>query len=173
LNVREDAYGGSAENRARIVIEILEAVTRDWGPRRVGIKISPTLEMGGFTPTAQNVETYDHLMDRLNELPLSHLQVVKAPNDLAGTPIAELQDTIGHFRDRYRGVLIANFGFDKASANSVIESGQADAVSFGKLFISNPDLVRRLHEDLPLSAPVQETFYQGGSQGYVDYPPAA
>jgi N-ethylmaleimide reductase len=173
LNVREDAYGGSAENRARIVIEILEAVTRDWGPRRVGIKISPTLAMGGFTPTAQNVETYDHLVDRLNKLPLSHLQVVKAPNDLAGTPIAELQDTIGHFRDRYRGVLIANFGFDKASANSVIESGQADAVSFGKPFISNPDLVRRLHEDLPLSAPVQETFYQGGSQGYVDYPPAA
>jgi N-ethylmaleimide reductase len=64
LNVREDAYGGSAENRARIVIEILEAVTRDWGPGRVGIKISPTLAMGGFTPTAQNVETYDHLGPR-------------------------------------------------------------------------------------------------------------
>jgi hypothetical protein len=64
--------------------------------------------MGGLTPTAQNVETYDHLVDRLNELPFSHLQVVKAPNDLAGTPIAELQDTIGHFRERYRGVLIAN-----------------------------------------------------------------
>lgn len=173
LNVREDEYGGNAENRARIVLEILEALTADWEPGRVGIKISPTLSMGGFTPTDQTIATYDYLVGRLNDLPLSHLQVVRAPNDLSETPIAALQDTIGHFRNLFRGTLIANFGFDKESAGAVIESGQADLVAFGKPFIGNPDLVRRFREDLPLSESSQETYYQGGQQGYTDYSTAA
>ena len=173
LNVRDDAYGGSAENRARIVLEIVEALVGDWDTGRVGIKISPALAMGGFAPTDQTVATYDYLVGRLNKLSLSHLHVVKAPNNLAGTPVAALQDTIGYFRERFQGVLIANFGFDKASANHVIKSGHADLVSFGKPFIGNPDLVRRLREDLPLSESTAETYYQGGAQGYVDYAPTA
>lgn len=173
LNVRDDEYGGSAENRARIVLEILERLTGDWAPGHVGIKISPTIAMGGFMPTDQTVATYDYLVGRLNRLPLSHLQVVKAPNDLATTPVAALQDTVDYFRERFEGPLIANFGFDKASANTAIESGQANLVSFGKPFIGNPDLVRRLRDDLPLSESMPETYYQGGAEGYVDYPPAA
>jgi N-ethylmaleimide reductase len=173
LNVRDDSYGGSAKNRTRIVLEILEALIACWGPGRVGIKISPTLAMGGFAPTDQTVVTYDYLVGRLNSLPLSHVQVVKAPNDLTGTPVVVLQDTIGYFRKRFKGALIANFGFNKASASSAIESGHADLVSFGKPFIGNPDLVRRLREGLPLSESAPETYYQGGAQGYVDYPPAA
>jgi N-ethylmaleimide reductase len=173
LNLRYDAYGGSAENRSRIVLDILEKLTHDWGQGRVGIKISPTLAMGGFAPTDQTIATYDHLVERLNGLPLSHLHVVKAPNDLAGTPVAALQDTVGYFRGRFEGALIANFGFDKASANAAIEHNNADLVSFGKPFIGNPDLVRRLREDLPLSESKPETYYQGGAEGYVDYPPAA
>jgi N-ethylmaleimide reductase len=173
LNIREDAYGGSAENRARIVLDVLDALIAVWGPGRVGIKISPTFAMGGFGPTEQTIGTYDYLVSRLNALPLSHLQVVRAPNDLSGTPVEPLRDTIGYFRERFRGALIANFGFDKASASSAIESGRADLVSFGKPFIGNPDLVRRLREGLPLSASTPETYYQGGPQGYVDYPTAA
>ncbi|HXP08495.1 MAG TPA: hypothetical protein VN828_08365, partial [Acidobacteriaceae bacterium] len=134
---------------------------------------SPTLAMGGFAPTDQNVATYNYLVEQMNRLALSHLQVVKAPNDLTGTPVAALQDTVGYFRARFEGTLIANFGFNKTSATGVIESGDADLVSFGKLFISNPDLVRRLREDLPLSESAPETYYQGEAQGYVDYPPAA
>ena len=172
LNIREDGYGGSAANRARIVLEILDALIAVWGPGRVGIKISPTLAMGGFGPTEQTVETYDHLVARLNGLPLSHLHVVRAPNDLSGGPVAPLQDTISYFRARFDGALIANFGFDKPSADKAIQSGQADLVSFAKPFISNPDLVRRFERDLPLAQPVAETFYQGGAEGYVDYPPA-
>jgi len=129
--------------------------------------------MGGFAPTDQTIATYDYLVSRLNDLPLSHLQVVKAPNDLTATPIAALQDTIGHFRDMFQGTLIANFGFDKASAGAAIESRQADLVAFGKPFIGNPDLVRRFREDLPLSQSLPETYYQGGPQGYIDYPAAA
>jgi N-ethylmaleimide reductase len=171
-NVREDEYGGSPENRARIVIEIMETLSKEW-PGRVGIKISPTLALAGFAPTDQTIATYDYLVGRLNELALSHLHVVKSPTDLSGTPLAALQDTIGHYRTRFQGALIANFGFDKASANAAIEAGQADLISFGKPFIANPDLVRRFRENLPLSESTPETYYQGGPQGYVDYPAAA
>jgi N-ethylmaleimide reductase len=125
--------------------------------------------MGGFGPTDKTIETYDYLVGRLNGLPLSHLQVGRALNDLSGTPIAALQDTIGYYRARFKGTLIANFGFDGASANTAIESKQADLVSFAKPFISNPDLVRRLREGLPLAASCLGTYYQGGPQGYVDY----
>ena len=84
-----------------------------------------------------------------------------------------LQDTIDYYRPRYAGTLIANLGFDKASAASVIESGQADLISFGSPFIGNPDLVRRFREDLPLNPSSRETYYQGGAEGYVGYPAAA
>ncbi|QBR04143.1 alkene reductase [Paraburkholderia pallida] len=172
LNTRDDAYGGTAENRTRIVLEVIDALIAVWGPGRVGIKISPTLAMGGFGPTDETIETYDCLVGRLNELPVSHLQVGRALNDLSGTPVAALQDTIGYYRARFNGTLIANFGFDGASANLAVASDQADLVSFAKPFIGNPDLVRRLREGLPLAESFQETYYQGGPQGYVDYPAA-
>jgi N-ethylmaleimide reductase len=172
LNIREDRYGGSAENRARIVLEILDALIAAWGPGRVGIKISPTFAMGGFGPTERTIETYDYLVGCLNALPLSHLQVVRASNGLSGTPVEPLRDTIGYYRARFDGALIANFGFDKASANKAILDGQADLVSFAKPFISNPDLVRRFERDLRLAPPATETFYQGGAEGYLDYPPS-
>jgi N-ethylmaleimide reductase len=173
LNVRTDAYGGSAENSARIVIEILEALVAECGRGRVGIKLSPTIAMGGFGPTAQTVATYEHLAERLGGLPLSHVQLVKASNDLTGTPIAVLQDTIAYFRPRLKATLIANFGFEKMSANAVLAAKQADLVSFGNAFVGNPDLVRRMREDLAIRQPNRDLFYQGGAEGYIDYPPVA
>jgi N-ethylmaleimide reductase len=173
LNIRDDAYGGSAENRCRIVLDTLNELIGVWGPGRVGVKISPTMSQGGFRPTDATVETYDYLVARLNRLPLSHLQILRAAGDLSGTPVEALQDTVGYYRSRFEGTIIANLGYDKASATSLIERGGADLVSFAKPFISNPDLVRRFERDLPLTAPVAETFYQGGSEGYVDYAPAA
>jgi N-ethylmaleimide reductase len=169
LNVREDAYGGNAENRARIVLEILEALIAVWGPGRVGIKISPTFAMGGFGPTECTIETYDYLVGRLDALPLAHLQVVRSSGDLSGTPVEPLQDTIGYYRTRFGGPLIANLGFDKSSADKAIRSGETDLVSFAKPFISNPDLVHRFRRDLQLALPTTETFYQGGAEGCVDY----
>ncbi|MEA2866583.1 MAG: N-ethylmaleimide reductase [Bradyrhizobium sp.] len=173
LNVRTDAYGGSPENRARIVIEILEAMIAEWGPGRIGVKLSPTLAMGGFGPTDQTVATYEHLAKRLSALPLSHVQLVKAPNDLSATPIAVLQDTIAYFRPLLTGTLIANFGFNKTSANAAIAEKQADIVSFGNAFIGNPDLVRRMRDDIALSLSNRDLYYQGGAHGYTDYPPAS
>jgi N-ethylmaleimide reductase len=170
LNVRTDAYGGSAENRSRIVIEILEAMIAEWGRGRVGVKLSPTMAMGGFGPTDQTVSTYEHLAERLGALPLSHVQLVKAPNDLTGTPIAAIQATIAYFRPLLKHTLIANFGFDKTSANAAIAAKQADLVSFGNSFIGNPDLVRRMQEDIALSPSNRDLYYQGGPEGYTDYP---
>jgi N-ethylmaleimide reductase len=80
---------------------------------------------------------------------------------------------VSYYRARFEGSVIANFGYDKASATSLIERGGADLVSFAKPFISSPDLVRRFERDLPLTPPVVETFYQGSAEGYVDYAPAA
>jgi N-ethylmaleimide reductase len=170
LNVRMDAYGGSAENRSRIVVEILEALIAEWGLGRIGVKLSPTMAMGGFGPTDQTVATYEHLVKRLSSLPLSHVQLVKAPNDLTETPIAVLQDTIAYFRPILKGTLIANLGYDKAKADAVLEAKQADLVSFGNSFIGNPDLVRRMKEAIPLNRPNRDLFYQGGAEGYTDYP---
>jgi N-ethylmaleimide reductase len=173
LNVREDAYGGSVENRCRIVLDILGGLIGVWGPGRVGAKISPTMNQGGFRLTEATVETYDYLVGKLNRLPLSHVQILRASGDLGGTPVEALQDTVAYYRARFDGTVIANCGYDKASATSLIERDGADLVSFAKPFISNPDLVRRFEYDLPLTPPIVETFYQGGSEGYVDYALAA
>jgi N-ethylmaleimide reductase len=145
----------------------------EWAPGRVGVKLSPTMAMGGFNPTDQTVATKNHLTVRLNDLPLSHVQLVKAPNDLTGTPIQVLQETVIYFRPRIKRTLIANFGYDKTSAEAVLAAKQADLVSFGNAFIGNPDLVRRMKEDIALSPSHRDLYYQGGAEGYTDYPPAA
>ena len=164
LNLREDGYGGSVENRCRIVLEILGALVTVWGPGRVGIKISPAVAQGGFRLTSETSRTYDYLVRELDRLPLSHLQVARA----AAGP----DDAIADCRKRFHGPLIANLGYDKLSATKLIESGGADLVSFAKPFIGNPDLVRRFERDLPLAEGHVETFYQGGAQGYIDYVPS-
>jgi N-ethylmaleimide reductase len=172
MKQRTDRYGSSPENRSRIVIEILEAMIAEWSGGKVGIKISPVASMNGFAPTQETVPTYDHLVERLNNLPLSHLQVVRAPRgDLTGSPVAAIADTIGYYRDRYRGVLIANGGFDAATGAAAIAQERTDLISFGAPFIGNPDLVRRFAEGFPTSPSDRATYYQGGREGYLDYPP--
>ena len=174
LNRRDDRYGGSPENRVRIVIEALEAMIAEWPGGSVGIKISPAFTMGGFTPTSGSPPTYDRLVDRLNDLDLSHLQVVRAPaTDSAAFPVASVDDLIGHYRSGYRGALIANGRFDAATGEAEIAEGRADLVAFGAPFIGNPDLVRRFTEGLPLSQSDRTTYYQGDGAGYLDYEPAA
>jgi len=170
LNRRTDAYGGNAANRARIVFEVLEAMIAEWGPGRVGIKLAPTFAMGGFGPTHETPSTYDHLVDGLNGLPLSHLQIVRARENLHGTPVAALQDTVAYYRARFRGTLIANGGFDRNVADAAVRSEAVDLVSFATPFIGNPDLVERMRHELPLSPSDSKTYYQGDARGYIDYP---
>jgi N-ethylmaleimide reductase len=169
LNQRTDSYGASAAGRSRIVFEVLDAMIAQWGAGRVGIKIGPTFAMGGFQPTGKTQSTYDHLVDGLNDLPLSHLQVVRARGDISATAVAALQDTVAYYRGRYRGTLIGNGGFGADTADDVIRSKGADLVSFARHFVGNPDLTTRLRDGLPLSPSDSETWYEGGARGYVDY----
>jgi N-ethylmaleimide reductase len=173
LNLRTDQYGGSIENRCRIVLEILDAMIDVWGPGRVGIKLNPTVTgLGGFNANGETQATYEHLVDQLNDRRLAYLHLVNAQTDLSGTPIAALQDTISHFRPRFKGTLIANGGYDYASAAKLVSDGLADFVSFARQYIGNPDLVARFARQLPLSDSNRETYYQGDAKGYTDYPAA-
>ena len=169
LNIRTDEYGGSVENRARIVLEILDALISVWGAGRVGIKIAPGVRMGGFLATTDTVPTFDYLVGKLNGLALSHLQIVRAAGSVIGTPVEALEDTITYYRARYAGTLIANFGLDADSGSELIASGAADLVSFGAPFIGNPDLVERMRMGATMSESRRELYYQGGAEGYIDY----
>ncbi|WP_347557068.1 alkene reductase [Robbsia sp. KACC 23696] len=170
LNIRTDKYGGSVENRTRIVLEILDALISVWGAGRVGIKIAPGVRMGGFVATPETVPTFDYLVDKLNGLALSHLQIVRVAGSVIGTPLEALEDTITYYRARYTGTLIANCGLDADSGSELIASGTADLVSFGTPFIGNPDFVERMRHGATMTESRRELYYQGGAEGYIDYP---
>lgn len=174
LNLRTDAYGGTVEGRARFLFEVLDAVTCVWGPHRVGVKFAPHQALGASHEVSPEIlAVHEHVAARLNDYPLAylHLMMTRRANEKV-TP-AQRQESLGLFRPLYRGTLIANAGLDQDSANAVIGEGLADLVSFAELFIGNPDLPARFRHGLPLATGDRATFYQGGPDGYTDYPPAA
>lgn len=166
-NRRTDSYGGSAENRARLCIEVTDAVVDVWGGDRVGVRLSPsgTLnDMSDSNPTA----TFVHLAERLGRFNLAYLHVVDAlDGDIRhGARVVALAD----MRKAYGGTLIVCGGYDKERGNAAIADGLADCVAFGKLFIANPDLVKRFEIDAVLNTPDVNGFYGDGEKGYTDYP---
>ena len=174
-NQRTDEYGGSIENRSRIVFEILDAIIQVWNSTRVAIKFSPVAlsNVGIMTPDQETIPTFKYILKRLSEYNLAYLHIVGPAEDLAGTSVAELQENyFSHFRKNYNGRLIANLGFTQETANAILEEGTVDLVSFGASFIANPDLVERFTYNIPLSASILETIYTGGESGYADYPKA-
>jgi N-ethylmaleimide reductase len=172
LNQRTDDYGGTAENRARFPLEILDAIVESWAPGRVGIKLSPALTgIGNVIAGAETLSTFEHLIGQLSKRYLAYLHLMNPINDLAGTPLEVLgQGVARHFRPLYFGTLIANGGYTFETGNALVRYGFADAVAFGAPFISNPDLVERFSNDLKLSPSDPDTYYGGGAAGYLDYP---
>ena len=170
-NRRTDAYGGPIANRARFLLEITEAAAAVWGGERVGVRLSPSGEYGSMSDS-DPAATFGYIAEGLNAFGLAYLHVVEPRvrgNDTinaAAPPVATRE-----LRRIFKGPIIAAGGFDKASAEAIIAAGDADLVAFGRRFISNPDLVRRLREDLPLSPYDRSTFYGGNWRGYTDYPP--
>lgn len=166
-NQRTDAYGGSIENRARLLLEITQAAVDVWGSDRVGVRLSPSStfnDMADSDPRA----TFSHVVQALNGFHLAYLHLLEPSEaDLryGGTPIPTVE-----FRPLYQGHLMVNWAYDKAKGNGAIAAGQADSVSYGKLFIANPDLPKRFQLDAPLTEPNPDTFYGGGAEGYIDYP---
>ncbi|MFL9449934.1 MULTISPECIES: alkene reductase [Nostocales] len=171
-NHRTDEYGGSVENRARFLLEVVEAVASVWGGNRVGIKLSPSntyYSMVDSNPKA----TFGYTIDALNRFGLAYIHLMEPEaKDLATRDV--LCPVAPTFRPIYQGTLIANGGFTKESGNAILAEGNADLVSFGKPFLANPDLPKRFELDVPLNSPNPKTFYGQGSHqpevGYTDYP---
>ncbi|QTE29469.1 alkene reductase [Pengzhenrongella sicca] len=162
-NQRTDGYGGSAANRARLVIEVATAVAAAIGPDKVGIRISPAGKMNDIAEV-ETAATYAALLDGLNPLGLLYLHVLESPE----TSFHE------QLRARWDGPFIFNTGFtgpsDLATAQTAVDSGATDLFCIGRAFLANPDLVERLRTGAELNVPDTSTFYAGGAAGYTDYP---
>jgi N-ethylmaleimide reductase len=167
-NQRNDAYGGSAENRARLVLQVVDAVVATTGDsRKVGIRISP---MGTFGDVhdANPLETFSYLVEQLNSRNLAYLHVNR-PDWLGGT-FEGFDELLRKLRDLYQGTLILAGGQTAASGEQAIASGLADLIAYGRPYIANPDLAARFEVRAPLNALDGNTLYGGDAQGYTDYP---
>lgn len=168
-NKRTDSYGGSAENRSRFVLELLEAVTGVWGKGRVGLKISPATNSGTLKPNADTEPTFRYLATALNQFDLAYLHVWGPTESVAGTPVEVFQDVASYFRPLYKGNLMIGGGFNPEKGNALLAAKKADLIAFGIPFIANPDLVERYRTGAALSLPNTDLLYAGGAQGYTDY----
>jgi N-ethylmaleimide reductase len=165
-NQRTDAYGGSIENRARLMLEVSKAVAAEAGAERTGIRISPVTPANDVSDSNPQ-PLFDHIVDHLNALKLVYIHVIEGAT---GGPRDIAPFDYGSLRKRFKGAYVANNGYDIELANKVLSENAADLIAFGKPFISNPDLVERLKGGAPLNAPDKATFYGGGAKGYTDYP---
>jgi N-ethylmaleimide reductase len=167
-NHRTDEYGGSMENRARLLMQVTAAVTSVWGGDRVGIRLSPSGVFNSMSDSNPKA-LFTYVVNELNRFDLAYLHLVEPrANETASPEQQEL--TCGYFRPVYRGTLISAGGHDRESGDQAIASGDADLIAFGRLYISNPDLVERFAQNAPLNPYDRSTFYGGDERGYVDYP---
>ena len=169
-NHRTDNYGGSIENRARILFETLDQMKEVIDMNRVGIRFNPSMHgFMGMTMDELTIPTFDYIIDRLNGYGLAYIHLTEPFVPVDNVPFA-VKEVAKHFRPIYNGTLIINKGFTKETAIKVLEDGDADLVAFGVPFIANPDLVKRFETDAPLNQADQSTFYTPGAKGYTDYP---
>lgn len=166
-NRRDDDYGGSVDNRSRLLLEVMEAVCGVWGSRRVGVRLSPVNPFNDMRDSDPEA-TFSRVVERLNPLDLAYLHVTELGRDAPGAAGPWFEP--GRLRDIWKGVYMTNHGYDKAAAQAALAAGRADLVAFGVLYIANPDLDRRFALDAPLNAPDPATFYGGDERGYTDYP---
>ena len=172
VNDRSDAYGGSIENRARLLVEVMQAVVDEVGAGRTGVRLSPVTPANDIGQDSDAQALFEHVVERLAPLELAFIHVVEGatggPRDVAPFDYEAL-------RRRYKGAhpqgaWIVNNGYTRQMAIDAVEEGRADLVAFGRPFIANPDLVHRLRENAPLAAVNPKTLYGGGAEGYTDYP---
>jgi len=166
-NQRTDEWGGSLEGRARFVLEVARATAAAIGAERVGIRLSPYGVFNEMTPDADTDALYEHLARESGKLGLAYLHVVD--HEAMGAP-AVPQNIKDRMRVAFGGTLILSGGYDRERAEAHLAEGKGDLVAFGRPFLANPDLVRRLREGLELAQPDFSQLYSGGEQGYSDYP---
>lgn len=168
-NIRTDAYGGSVENRARLMLEVTAAVVDEIGAGRTGIRISPVSPANGVSSSDPQAQ-FDYIVDQLDALGIAYIHVVEGAT---GGPRDVAPFDFGSLRRRFNNTYIANNGYDLELAASRLAEGKADLFAFGRPFIANPDLVERLKTRAPLAEFNPATLYGGGSNGYTDYPAIA
>jgi len=169
-NHRTDAYGGSVENRARLLLEVTEAVTHVWGADRVGVRISPVHTFNSMYDSHPHL-TFGYVAKQLNRFGLAYLHVVESRYGDGAYPVKSAQTFDERMlRDAFQGTYMANAGYDRTRALAALEADDADLIAFGTSFIANPDLPLRLALDAPLNELDVSTFYGGDEKGYTDYP---
>jgi N-ethylmaleimide reductase len=172
-NKRDDIYGGSIENRSRLLLEVTQAVTDIWGGSRVGIRISPT---GTFNAMSESKPQalYNYLVEKLNQFNLAYLHVVEQLGAAAESfgPVDELDNgfDFSALRQIFNGAYMANGSYTGETAEHSLKNDLSDFVAFGLPFISNPDLPERIKQGAELNKADEETFYGGDAKGYIDYP---
>ncbi|HUW49599.1 MAG TPA: alkene reductase [Sulfuricella sp.] len=164
-NQRTDAYGGSLENRSRLLLEVTAAVAGVWGAERVGVRFSPINSFNDMRDSDPQ-KTFDYMAAALNAFDLAYMHGMELTFGQEPKPAFDFARFRSHFKGRY----MANGGYDQTRANAALASGYADLVAFGALFIANPDLPERFARNVPLNTPDQGTFYGGDEKGYTDYP---
>jgi N-ethylmaleimide reductase len=169
-NNRVDEYGGSIENRGRILFEVIDEIKKYVPENRIGVRLNPSLHgVFGMTLDEETIPTFDYIVNKLNDYDLSYLHLSEPFTDVTEVPHAE-PHIAKRYRPMYQGTLMINSNFDRESGNRVIDEGLADLVAYGKLFISNPDLVGRFADKADTAPWDQNTFYTAGAKGYTDYP---
>lgn len=169
-NHRQDAYGGPIENRARFPLEVVEALVNVWGGDRVGVRISPSGKYGTMSDS-NPAETFGYFVTQLNRFNLAYLHIIE-PRIRGYLDLEENVPPVASemLRKTFKGPIIAAGGFNKDSAEAILQAGHADLVAFGRHFIANPDLPERFRLNLPLNQYDRDTFYGGNAHGYTDYP---
>ena len=165
-NHREDAYGGSIENRTRFLFEVVKAVADEIGAGRVGVRLSPVTPAGDLRDSDPQ-PLFERAVERLDTLGIAYIHVIEGATG-GDRGIAPFDNTA--LRRRFSGAWMVNNGYDRTMALDAVASQRADAVAFGVPYLANPDLVVRLEQDAPLNTPDSDTFYGGGAEGYTDYP---
>ncbi len=163
-NQRSGPYGGSVENRARLLLEVLDKTVAIWGSDRTGLRVSPLNSYNSMIDS-DPIGTYSWLAKRLNDYNLAYFHVMRA--DFLGE---QQGDVLTPIREIYQGTLIGNMGYSAEEAEQAIAAGQLDAIAFGTAFLANPDLPARFAKKADLNAPDSATFYSAGPKGYTDYP---
>ncbi len=163
-NHRTDGYGGSVENRTRLLIDVVDAVAEVWDTSQIGVRISPDNTFNDIRDSDPQT-LFNYVATALSPKRLAYLHVVEG-----GMMGDEHQVDYEQIRQRFEGYYMANLGYDRAKAQQAIANGHADLVSFGALYLANPDLVERFETGAELNAPDQATFYGGDEHGYTDYP---
>jgi len=163
-NRRNDAYGGSPENRLRFLNDVLDAVATVWPSTRIGVRLSPENSFNSMSDSDPQ-EHFGFFVSRLATRNLAYLHILEG-DMMSG----ERRLDYRRFKDQFAGIYMANQGYDRDRAEQALQEGRCDLVAFGIPFLANPDLVERFKTGAPLNAPDQETFYGGDEKGYTDYP---